>query len=78
MGALHPAHLLLYRPRKGWFAYLPERHTLGVLAVNQDSATAIRDIVREHHPSETATILCLLSHLRAGGELLSTLRFTLV
>ena len=61
MGALHPAHLLLYRPRKGWFAYLPERHALGVLAVDQDSANAVRDIVRDHHPSETATVLCLLS-----------------
>jgi len=68
MGALHPAHLLLYRPRKGWFAYLPERHALGVLAVNQDSATAVRDIVREHHPSETATVLCLLSDCELAGN----------
>lgn len=68
MGALHPTHLLLYRPRKGWFAYLPERHALGVLAVNQDSATAVRDIVREHHPSETATVLCLLSDCELAGN----------
>ena len=53
---------------KGWFAYLPERHALGVLAVDQDSATAIRDIVRDHHPSETATVLCLLSDSDLAGN----------
>jgi hypothetical protein len=68
MGALHPAHLLLYRPRKGWFTYLPERHALGVLAVNRDSSTAVCDVVREHHPSGTSTVLCLLSDCELAGN----------
>jgi hypothetical protein len=38
MGALHPAHLLIHRPEKGWFAYLPEIHALGLLAVDPDKA----------------------------------------
>jgi hypothetical protein len=68
MGALHPAHLLIYRPQKGWFVYLPEPHALGVLTVERDSAAALRDIVREHHPSETATVLCLLSDCTLAGN----------
>jgi hypothetical protein len=61
MGALHPAHLLLYRPGNGWFIYLPDRHALGILKVNENIASLVRNVVREHHPSESATLLCLLS-----------------
>jgi hypothetical protein len=68
MGALHPAHLLIYRPQKGWFVYLPEHHALGVMTVNHDSAAAVRNMVREHHPSETATLLCLLSDCDLVGN----------
>lgn len=68
MGALHPAHLLIYRPEKGWFTYLPENHTLGVLTVNPHSAAAVQNIVQEHHLSETATLLCLLSDCELAGN----------
>lgn len=61
MGALHPAHVLLYRPGNGWFVYLPECHALGLLNVNVDAATKVRNIVSEHYPSESATLICLLS-----------------
>jgi hypothetical protein len=68
MGALHPAHLLIYRPKMGWFVYLPEYHALGVLTVDQSSDLDLRNIVREHHSSETATILCLLSDCDLAGN----------
>jgi hypothetical protein len=61
MGALHPAHLVIYRPERGWFAYLPNSHALGSVRVNPDSAHAVRGLIRQHHSSETATVLCLLS-----------------
>jgi hypothetical protein len=61
MGALHPAHLVLFRPQEGWFVYLADRHSLGVLGVNEDVATLVRNMVREHFQTETATLLYLLS-----------------
>ena len=61
MGALHPAHLVLYRPGRGWFAYLADRHALGAIPVNSKSADVLLTIVREHHFSQAATIICLLS-----------------
>jgi hypothetical protein len=68
MGALHPAHVLIYRPHSGWFAYLPELHSLGTLTVDQNSAVALLRMVKEHHPSETATILCLVSDCELAGN----------
>lgn len=68
MGSLHPAHLLIYRPDEGWFAYLPEVHALGTLDVNTRSALAVANLVREHHPTKTATVLCLLSDCDLAGN----------
>jgi hypothetical protein len=68
MGALHPAHLLIHRPEKGWFAYLPEIHALGLLAVDPHSALTVLKLVSEHHPSKTATVLCLLSDCDLAGN----------
>lgn len=61
MGGLHPAHVLIYRPAMGWFTYLAESHALGALNVDSASAAAIIGVAREHHPSDTASLLCLLS-----------------
>lgn len=34
MGALHPAHCLLYRRDNGWRVYVPEEHSLGQFPIN--------------------------------------------
>jgi hypothetical protein len=61
MGALHPAHILVYLPDEGWRAYLPEGHALGSLQVNTESSAQLLDLVDQHLPGHRAAILCLLS-----------------
>jgi hypothetical protein len=61
MGALHPTHIVIHRPGTGWFAYIPEKHSLGILNVNKDSAVSVLQLVQQHYPSETATLICLVS-----------------
>lgn len=61
MGALHPAHLLVYRLTAGWQVYMPEEHSLGQLSVNETNSKRLLDLVDEHRPGHQAAIICLLS-----------------
>jgi len=61
MGALHPAHCLLYRRDNGWRVYVPEEHSLGLLAVNEANSNQLLDLVDEHLPGQQAAVICLLS-----------------
>lgn len=63
MGALHPASLLLYLRGRGWCVYVPEQHSLGKLAVREQSSEQLLEIVEEHMPGNQAAIICLLSDL---------------
>lgn len=61
MGALHPAHFLLYRRSDGWRVYVPEEHSLGQLSVNEAYSKRLLDLVEEHLPGHQAAVICLLS-----------------
>ena len=68
MGALHPAHMLIHRPRQGWFVYRPEVHRLALLIVNQDSGTAVLKLAQRLRASRTATLICLLSDCQLASN----------
>lgn len=61
MGALHPAHFLVYRPMAGWQVYIPDEHSLGQLSVNETNSKQLLDLVEEHLPGHRAAVICLLS-----------------
>lgn len=61
MGALHPAHLLLYHRVIGWCAYAPEEHSLGRLPVNEANSKHLLQLADEHLPGHEAAVICLLS-----------------
>lgn len=61
MGALHPAHFLVYRPTAGWQVYIPEEHSLGQLSVNKVNSERLLNLVEEHLPDQQAAVVCLLS-----------------
>lgn len=61
MGALHPAHFLLYRRGDGWQVYVPEEHSLGQLSVNEANSKRLLELVDEHLPGHEAAVICLLS-----------------
>lgn len=61
MGALHPAHLLVYRPMAGWQVHIPDEHSLGQLSVNKANSKRLLDLVDEHLPGHQAAVICLLS-----------------
>jgi hypothetical protein len=68
MGALHPAHFLVYRPTTGWQVYVPEEHSLGHLAVNEANSRRLLDLVDEHLPGHQAAVICLLSDCDLAGN----------
>lgn len=61
MGALHPAHLLVYLRTMGWCVYEPAGHSLGLLAVREESSKQLLQLVDEHMPGHDAAVICLLS-----------------
>lgn len=62
-GALHPAHIVLGTPSNAWSVYLPERHSLGVLAVDQDVAALMRSGAEACHSGRDAILIALLADL---------------
>ncbi len=61
MGALHPAHFLVYRPTAGWQVHIPDEHSLGQLSVNETNSKQLLNLVDEHLPGHRAAVICLLS-----------------
>lgn len=63
MGALHPAHIILYRPKSGWFVYVAEENLLGKLSPDESAARELLDIAAEVDPQLSSTLVVLLSDL---------------
>lgn len=61
MGALHPAHILMFVPDLEWCVYIPEEHALGRLIVNEEASGSLLGLVEEHFPGHNSVVLCLLS-----------------
>ena len=61
IGALHPAHLLLYLRSMGWCVYEPTGHSLGLLPVREESSKQLLQLVDEHVPAHEGVVICLLS-----------------
>jgi hypothetical protein len=61
MGALHPAHCLLYLRHTGWHVYIPENHSLGQFPADEGSSSRLLALVDEHLPGQQADVMCLLS-----------------
>lgn len=62
-GALHPAHILIGTPTNVWSVYLPGRHALGVLDVDQHAAALVRKNAEDCHPGCGAFLIALLADL---------------
>jgi hypothetical protein len=60
-GALHPAHIVLGSPNGSWNAYVPERHVLGNLQVDQVTAAALRAKAQQCFGTEDATLVVLIA-----------------
>jgi hypothetical protein len=68
MGALHPAHFLVYRSMTGWQVYVPEEHALGKLSINEANSKRLLDLVDEHLPGHQAAVISLLSDCDLAGN----------
>lgn len=62
-GALHPAHIFIGTPTNVWSVYLPGRHALGVLEIDQRAASLVRNNAEECHPGRGAALIALLADL---------------
>jgi hypothetical protein len=61
LGALHPAHIILGEPNGTWSAYIPERHALGHLHVDEDVASKLRTRAEQYFKSAIAILIVLVS-----------------
>ena len=62
-GALHPSHVLLGSPDSSWVTYIPERHSLGRIQVDQEVAQRLRCRAEQCHPGDDGTLITLLADL---------------
>jgi len=62
-GALHAVHLLIGRPDGTWNVYLEERHSLGVVPVREENASALRENADSYHSGNNATLVVLVANI---------------
>ena len=62
-GALHPSHILLGSPEGAWSVYVPERHALAGVRVDDDVAAALRTRAQQCFLTRDATLIALLGNV---------------